>query len=178
MLPENRNLIFPNLSVQQLTTWIYKMIRLMLNQHAYQNLNLGLTMQFFQCYGPCLIYLWYFSFGNSFTVPPQTKPNQKKSVLVLYNLMPQRKIIQVDHLLDSQHLAFSKYSPQRWRLVIIKDVQSLRGKQVLKKWNKPRTSQKGNYSLRCVSGDMLLQKINTSYDCTHAFQSHLSETDY
>lgn len=81
MLPENRNLIFPKLSVQQLTTWIYKMIRLMLNQHAYQNLNLGLTMQFFQCYGPCLIYLWYFSFGNSFTVPPQTKPNQKNQYL-------------------------------------------------------------------------------------------------
>lgn len=43
---------------------------------------------------------------------------------MLYNLMQQRKIIQVDHLLDPWSLSLSKHSPQRLRLVAIKDTQN------------------------------------------------------
>lgn len=59
-------------------------------------------MQFFPSLWSLLDIFLNFSFGNSSTVLPQTKQNQKKkSVFVIYNLMQQRKIMQVDHVLDS-----------------------------------------------------------------------------
>lgn len=77
MFPENRNLTFTNFTRSTVDNLDYKMIGLMLTRHACQNLNLGITMKFFQFNGPCLIYFWNLSFRNSLIVLLQTRWNKK-----------------------------------------------------------------------------------------------------
>lgn len=76
--------------------------RLTLNRPASQDLNLGRAMQFFQLYGPFLTFFFFFLeflFWKFHHSPTASKTKQKNSVL--YHLTRQRKLIQGDHLPDS-----------------------------------------------------------------------------